>query len=159
MYWQLCRNHELHYANSSTSFHEFMYFISRVHLLHWVDTYGWFGWMRRLYQPKETTALAEGDDWVSWRSRMRWLKESNPMTKGIECDGWRNRMRWQNETAAVAGGDGCKQQIPGLYRSIERIVYLLIPTSNHNLWACLTRSIGVVYLLIPTSNHNYSPIM
>ena len=34
MYWQLCRNHELHYANSSTSFHDFIYFISRVHLLH-----------------------------------------------------------------------------------------------------------------------------
>ena len=31
MYWQLCRNHELHYANSSTSFHDFIYFIELTH--------------------------------------------------------------------------------------------------------------------------------
>ena len=34
------------------------------------------------------------------------------------------------------------------------VVYLLIPTSNHNLssrWSILS---FVVYLLIPTSNHN-----
>ena len=83
MYWQLCRNHELHYANSSTSFHEFIYFISRVHLLHWVDTYGCGG----------------------WRSRMQWLKESNAVTGGDECDSWRSRMQWPEETNAVAGGD------------------------------------------------------
>ena len=70
MYWQLCRNHELHYANSSTSFHEFIYFISRVHLLHWVDTYGCGG----------------------WRSRMQWLKESNAVTGGVECDSWRRHI-------------------------------------------------------------------
>ena len=40
MYWQLCRNYELHYANSSTSFHEFIYFIELTH----------------------TAAVAEGDD-------------------------------------------------------------------------------------------------
>ena len=40
MYWQLCRNHELHYANSSTSFHDFIYFIELTH----------------------TAAVAEGDD-------------------------------------------------------------------------------------------------
>ena len=36
----------------------------------------------------------------------------------------------------------------------KRVVYLLIPTSNHNvrLSHLLTRC--VVYLLIPTSNHN-----
>ncbi|EHJ36884.1 hypothetical protein HMPREF0673_02633 [Leyella stercorea DSM 18206] len=37
---------------------------------------------------------------------------------------------------------------------METVVYLLIPTSNHNTYslACITAK--VVYLLIPTSNHN-----
>ena len=34
------------------------------------------------------------------------------------------------------------------------VVYLLIPTSNHNVEDGLTRQEKVVYLLIPTSNHN-----
>ena len=40
MYWQLCRNHDLYYANSSTSFHDFIYFIELTH----------------------TAAVAEGDE-------------------------------------------------------------------------------------------------
>ena len=36
------------------------------------------------------------------------------------------------------------------------VVYLLIPTSNHNCHAERPRESGVVYLLIPTSNHNKS---
>ncbi len=83
MYWQLCRNHELHYANSSTSFHDFIYFIELTH----------------------TAAVAEGDGCISWRSRMQWLKESNAVTGGDECDSWRSRMQWPKETNAVAGGD------------------------------------------------------
>ena len=39
---------------------------------------------------------------------------------------------------------------------IVRVVYLLIPTSNHNAWCRSTRRGWVVYLLIPTSNHNKS---
>ena len=35
-----------------------------------------------------------------------------------------------------------------------RVVYLLIPTSNHNRGADLNVVSNVVYLLIPTSNHN-----
>ncbi len=34
------------------------------------------------------------------------------------------------------------------------VVYLLNPTSNHNLWPWTTKSVKVVYLLNPTSNHN-----
>ena len=34
------------------------------------------------------------------------------------------------------------------------VVYLLIPTSNHNLSTGICTLGGVVYLLIPTSNHN-----
>ena len=37
---------------------------------------------------------------------------------------------------------------------ISRVVYLLIPTSNHNLYPCRHCECCVVYLLIPTSNHN-----
>ena len=38
------------------------------------------------------------------------------------------------------------------------VVYLLIPTSNHNLWKARLLGMYVVYLLIPTSNHNLSNI-
>ena len=34
------------------------------------------------------------------------------------------------------------------------VVYLLIPTSNHNLLNVSVVAVVVVYLLIPTSNHN-----
>ena len=36
----------------------------------------------------------------------------------------------------------------------QLVVYLLIPTSNHNFCLLLLYSASVVYLLIPTSNHN-----
>ena len=37
----------------------------------------------------------------------------------------------------------------------KRVVYLLIPTSNHNAEVKNTIFVEVVYLLIPTSNHNW----
>ena len=37
---------------------------------------------------------------------------------------------------------------------VERVVYLLIPTSNHNFLEIPKKCSSVVYLLIPTSNHN-----
>ena len=37
----------------------------------------------------------------------------------------------------------------------QNVVYLLIPTSNHNDKWLAPVSISVVYLLIPTSNHNF----
>ena len=40
---------------------------------------------------------------------------------------------------------------------VGQVVYLLIPTSNHNSIAMFVLVIKVVYLLIPTSNHNCSP--
>ena len=70
MYWQLCRNHELHYANSSTSFHEFIYFIELTH----------------------TAAVAEGVECSGWRSRMQWPKETNAIAEGVECDSWRRHI-------------------------------------------------------------------
>ena len=38
------------------------------------------------------------------------------------------------------------------------VVYLLIPTSNHNRMAVFFFFASVVYLLIPTSNHNLQPL-
>ena len=42
-------------------------------------------------------------------------------------------------------------------KEIGRVVYLLIPTSNHNSLFEHIVGEGVVYLLIPTSNHNRRP--
>ena len=39
------------------------------------------------------------------------------------------------------------------------VVYLLIPTSNHNLHTFSSRRWNVVYLLIPTSNHNTASLI
>ncbi len=40
-------------------------------------------------------------------------------------------------------------------QEVEKVVYLLIPTSNHNIQAYDIEALSVVYLLIPTSNHNF----
>ena len=37
---------------------------------------------------------------------------------------------------------------------MSQVVYLLIPTSNHNDTVTIYTEEDVVYLLIPTSNHN-----
>ena len=47
------------------------------------------------------------------------------------------------------------QPYAGRGRSLE-VVYLLIPTSNHNRLSAIVHLLPVVYLLIPTSNHNCS---
>ena len=39
------------------------------------------------------------------------------------------------------------------------VVYLLIPTSNHNLQLSVSSTSRVVYLLIPTSNHNLKIVL
>ena len=41
---------------------------------------------------------------------------------------------------------------------LKRVVYLLIPTSNHNEVSNLIVGSEVVYLLIPTSNHNWRQV-
>ena len=47
-----------------------------------------------------------------------------------------------------------KPQLPAGAECQQSVVYLLIPTSNHNWFASSSISPKVVYLLIPTSNHN-----
>ena len=105
MYWQLCRNHELHYANSSTSFHDFIYFIELTHTAAVAEGVECCGWRSRMLWLKESNAVAEGDECDGWRSRMQWPKETNAIAEGVECGGWRSRMRWPKESNAVAGGD------------------------------------------------------
>ena len=47
-----------------------------------------------------------------------------------------------------------KPQPYGISSLLASVVYLLIPTSNHNSLLLLLSHPAVVYLLIPTSNHN-----
>ena len=47
-----------------------------------------------------------------------------------------------------------KPQLPSVRGGFNCVVYLLIPTSNHNSCGVLMPVQYVVYLLIPTSNHN-----
>ena len=48
-----------------------------------------------------------------------------------------------------------KPQLAESAKLLQMVVYLLIPTSNHNCCLSLSVCAIVVYLLIPTSNHNY----
>ena len=47
-----------------------------------------------------------------------------------------------------------KPQLCGSVVMVLNVVYLLIPTSNHNVEVARVELTHVVYLLIPTSNHN-----
>ena len=51
-----------------------------------------------------------------------------------------------------------KPQLVIFLSRILVVVYLLIPTSNHNNLVFVSAHGIVVYLLIPTSNHNWSII-
>lgn len=94
----IMRTHPLHFTTSSTSFHEFIYFIELTHTAAVAEGDDWVSRMRRLRWLKEANALAEWDGCGGWRSRMRWLKETNAVTGGDECDSWRSRMQWPEET-------------------------------------------------------------
>ena len=61
-------------------------------------------------------------------------------------------------TSCISFDSYIKPQQPHVHRQHHRVVYLLIPTSNHNCSAFVFAISWVVYLLIPTSNHNYQTI-
>ena len=89
----ISRLHLLHFMSSSTSFHEFIYFIELTHTAAVADEDDWVSRMRRLSWQNETDALAEGVECSGWRSRMQWLKETNPVAEGVESGDRRRRMR------------------------------------------------------------------
>ena len=60
----------------------------------------------------------------------------------------------QNFGSCISFDSYIKPQPKSLTLSTVIVVYLLIPTSNHNSDLEVIESIKVVYLLIPTSNHN-----
>ena len=128
--------------------------------------------------------MAEEVEYGGWRSRIRWPKESNPMAEGDECDD-RRRLKQtttsgtlsQHRAHCISFDSYIKPQLlsnnvetnfccisfdPYIKPQREReiivisyVVYLLIPTSNHNSIGISWSTAVVVYLLIPTSNHNY----
>ena len=60
------------------------------------------------------------------------------------------------QTASCISFDSyIKPQLVSVLFTNNWVVYLLIPTSNHNSSHVYCTSRWVVYLLIPTSNHNY----
>ena len=101
----ISRLHLLHFTSSSTSFHDFIYFIELTHTAAVAEGDGCDSWRRRMRWLKESNALAEWDGCGGRRSRMRWQKESNPVAEGVESGARRRRMRWPKETNAVVGGD------------------------------------------------------
>ena len=65
---------------------------------------------------------------------------------------------WDNSTIGCISFDSyIKPQLLTILLNLVRVVYLLIPTSNHNILASRFFWLCVVYLLIPTSNHNSAP--
>ena len=64
---------------------------------------------------------------------------------------WRSR---SSDLGCISFDSYIKPQPTSGWISILVVVYLLIPTSNHNGNAVRQAARPVVYLLIPTSNHN-----
>ena len=101
----IMRTHPLHFTTSSTSFHEFIYFIELTHTAAVAEGDDWVSRMRRMQWPEETNAIAEGDECSDRRRRMLWLKETNAVAEGDECCGWRRRLRRINKTLNATFSD------------------------------------------------------
>ena len=63
-----------------------------------------------------------------------------------------------NENRCISFDSYIKPQLFARDDDVLSVVYLLIPTSNHNVWQQINYLGYVVYLLIPTSNHNLNQI-
>ena len=61
----------------------------------------------------------------------------------------------ENAESCISFDSYIKPQQSFQHYGFAWVVYLLIPTSNHNFWCKVLRMRRVVYLLIPTSNHNF----
>ena len=67
----------------------------------------------------------------------------------------RNKLKWFGYRC-ISFDSYIKPQLGWLQHCSDEVVYLLIPTSNHNQGFRQDKVWKVVYLLIPTSNHNWS---
>ena len=65
-----------------------------------------------------------------------------------------HRPAWPRYRCCISFDSYIKPQLLNVRLNSYAVVYLLIPTSNHNLRVSVPNVEGVVYLLIPTSNHN-----
>ena len=79
----------------------------------------------------------------------------------IGCISFDSYIKPQPSVQILVSGDSCisfdsyiKPQRNSHSVVLSQVVYLLIPTSNHNYASWFKISLRVVYLLIPTSNHN-----
>ena len=68
-------------------------------------------------------------------------------------------IRWMpvRHSCCISFDSYIKPQRNWYKRLFRKVVYLLIPTSNHNCCLNTIAKVSVVYLLIPTSNHNAWP--
>ena len=93
------------------------------------------------------------------------LHQTTTCSSAENCSGTLYIFWFLHQTTTVdyvcSGTAGCisfdsyiKPQLEVFRTWNERVVYLLIPTSNHNLPLGSVNLMAVVYLLIPTSNHN-----
>ena len=64
--------------------------------------------------------------------------------------------KFSHTWSCISFDSSIKPQLRDNYLVVCCVVYLLIPTSNHNPDSHQVHGLPVVYLLIPTSNHNLS---
>ena len=65
----------------------------------------------------------------------------------------------QGKRSCISFDSYIKPQLTSTIKEDDEVVYLLIPTSNHNLATFRVKRFSVVYLLIPTSNHNVQRVV
>ena len=65
---------------------------------------------------------------------------------------------WKTARGCISFDSYIKPQLTLTYSDEFVVVYLLIPTSNHNQTSVSATYGFVVYLLIPTSNHNWDVV-
>ena len=112
------------------------------------------------------TTTAHRSEWRSMRLFISWFLHQTTTSSNVGLPTLRLFISWflhQTTTLATAiSFQVCclsldsyiKPQPRKAQRTCRWVVYLLIPTSNHNSVTILVVALGVVYLLIPTSNHN-----
>ena len=84
--------------------------------------------------------------------KRKWLKCCISFDSYIKPQPRRNL--WRCSSSCISFDSYIKPQLLFVHLKNSCVVYLLIPTSNHNSYNRWSTDQWVVYLLIPTSNHN-----